>query len=283
MDRLPIELLQQIFVHACTDGGKTGAALSRVSKFIHAASRPTRFHSVALVPAAPQRVAQLLTVLRLDCGGAEPVPPIRHLCLSVVGDFGFGFSSSPFSQPTSPPSDLTTTADEHARYAADVSALLRHAARSLETLAFVHCHGLLDIASLCDLDCGPAGFPALRELTLVGSYPFAEGGAPGAGAPMPRLARLHLAIPGAYLAGMELTPWPERAPALTHLRLTNFLRPPAGLQRLLPLDQCTSSSRCTPPTTAHRPMFFSSLAHPDRGALSMIVQRFPPIRTPSRC
>ena len=122
------------------------------------------------------------------------------------------------------------------QYAADIGALIRLVAPDLESLCFVHCHGWFDITSLSDVECGAGGFPALREFMLVGSYPFAESlseDCTTAGPPMPRLEKLHLMIPGAYVSGMELTPWPLRAPALAHLRISNVLRVPQGLCEIL--------------------------------------------------
>jgi hypothetical protein len=48
LDQLPPEIMDQIFEGACTDGGKTGCALSRVSRNIRDASAPMRYYSVAL-------------------------------------------------------------------------------------------------------------------------------------------------------------------------------------------------------------------------------------------
>jgi hypothetical protein len=48
MDRLPVEILSPIFKIACTDGGETGCALSKVSRYIREASAPMRYNSIAL-------------------------------------------------------------------------------------------------------------------------------------------------------------------------------------------------------------------------------------------
>jgi hypothetical protein len=48
LDQLPPEIMDQIVEGACTDGGKTGCALSGVSRTIRDASAPMRYYSVAL-------------------------------------------------------------------------------------------------------------------------------------------------------------------------------------------------------------------------------------------
>ncbi|KAJ6557697.1 hypothetical protein B0H19DRAFT_1148367 [Mycena capillaripes] len=48
MERLPPELLLEIFAFACTDGGPTGCALSLVSRHVHDVSAPAKLRSVAL-------------------------------------------------------------------------------------------------------------------------------------------------------------------------------------------------------------------------------------------
>jgi hypothetical protein len=48
MDRLPTEIMDHILGSACVDDGRTGCALSIVSRFIRRASARMRYHSVAL-------------------------------------------------------------------------------------------------------------------------------------------------------------------------------------------------------------------------------------------
>ena len=128
-----------------------------------------------------------------------------------------------------------TTAPGNAHYLADVSALVALAAPDLETFCFVHClYSHQDLRALRGVVCGAAGFPVLRELTLVGSYPFSDKEFT-ATTIMPRLERVHLIVPGNgwYVDGMDLLPWVERAPRLTHFRLSNVLQIPDGLGPML--------------------------------------------------
>ncbi|RDX55922.1 hypothetical protein OH76DRAFT_1337593, partial [Lentinus brumalis] len=46
LGHLPTEVLEQIFLQACTDGGYTGCSLSAVSRRIRAVSHTVRFHSI---------------------------------------------------------------------------------------------------------------------------------------------------------------------------------------------------------------------------------------------
>ena len=83
LHNLPTELLEHIFLFACIDGGRTGCALSLVSRRIRAASRRARFHSVALccTPESPQ-VALFYALLARERVLVPGVPPrVRHLCL----------------------------------------------------------------------------------------------------------------------------------------------------------------------------------------------------------
>ncbi|KAH9940837.1 uncharacterized protein BXZ73DRAFT_75376 [Epithele typhae] len=265
---LPVELLHDIFTLACTDGGPTGCALSLVSRPVHALARAARFHSVVLVPATPFRVNRLRAQLARDCAADAYVPRLRHLCMSVVEGSGRFWPADADTEPSAAATAVEPnrdgrksrpahkedkdnlkdcaragTAFRDARtYTQSVSALLQLAAPDLETLTFVHCHGWVDVASMYGVEC--ARFPALRELSLVGSYPFVEvprtrgdysararpddardaeqeedgDGVEEQGTAMPRLERLHLAFPWAHIAGMELLPWLARAPRLSHLR-----------------------------------------------------------------
>jgi hypothetical protein len=76
MDNCSIELLQKIFSYACTDGGRTGCALSLVSHWIRAVATPVRFQTVSLTNVSQMRL--FLSMLE-----AMPNPPrVSHLFLS---------------------------------------------------------------------------------------------------------------------------------------------------------------------------------------------------------
>ena len=63
MESLAPELLESIFLSACTDGGFTGCALSLVSKRIRAASYSARYFSVALLSQSPTQLHKFLAHL----------------------------------------------------------------------------------------------------------------------------------------------------------------------------------------------------------------------------
>ena len=129
----------------------------------------------------------------------------------------------------------TTVGSDSVHYEANVSALVALTAPDLETFCFVNYVVLPpNTRALTSVACGAAGFPVLRELTLVGSYPFADAELTVTTI-MPQLERLHLVVPGSgsCVEGMDLTLWPQRAPRLTHFRLSNVLHIPPGLGPML--------------------------------------------------
>lgn len=77
MDKLPVEILQNIVTLACTDGGATGRALRLVSRYICDVSASSEYHSITVV-GREQMTAFLSRVKRDEraCGS------VRHLFLS---------------------------------------------------------------------------------------------------------------------------------------------------------------------------------------------------------
>ena len=245
MDKLPLELLEDIFVLACRDGGRTGCALSLVSAHIRAVSRAIRFHIICLSPSTPLRISKLLSCVEKERDAGRElgrVPKIKHLavvpwgpCIHSSDEDSDSESSEEFQRAE--PIARPTTADKDS-YATDLTALLRLAAPDLETLCFanrVTAHCFPTSIALSDADCGTGGFPTLRELILVGSYPFVDSVDDSTAIAMPRLGRLHLVIPrfGSQTTGMELSLWAKRAPRLTHLRLSNVMGLPEGMDQVL--------------------------------------------------
>lgn len=72
---LPAELWTKIAGLACTDGGLTGCSLSLVSRYMHSAAQPARYHSVLI---NGDRDADMFAS-RVD--KLSPTSPIRHLVL----------------------------------------------------------------------------------------------------------------------------------------------------------------------------------------------------------
>lgn len=244
MDYLAVELLERIFILACTDGGCTGASLSRVSKRVRNLSRVARFHAVALLSADPAKVAQFHKCYARERAQARGASPrVRHLHLS----------SAVRHIESAPPVEVTpvktvavvkisdrrcaiteqnklavrkAVQEEQRRYNEDVAALLRLVAPDLHSLTLVHCHryGKLELLLPDTIEC-PGGFPLLRELTIAGNEPnFTSPDCDvdtAFGSLFPRLDRLHLCL--AALGGcpsLDLVAWADRAPTLTYLRIS---------------------------------------------------------------
>ena len=49
MNHLPVEIWGEIYAFACTDGGRTGRALSLVSRFINETSKPYKLQSISVI------------------------------------------------------------------------------------------------------------------------------------------------------------------------------------------------------------------------------------------
>ena len=85
---LPVEILEEIFEQACTDGGKTACALSLVSVSINAASRAARFHSASLLSGLPAQIEAarhaLLRAQEAASAAGSTLPRVRHLALSLA-------------------------------------------------------------------------------------------------------------------------------------------------------------------------------------------------------
>ncbi|KAI0331026.1 hypothetical protein GY45DRAFT_674611 [Cubamyces sp. BRFM 1775] len=83
---VPVDIWRIIFAYACTDGGRTGIALSSVSKLIRALSASYRFHSVRL--ATTGGIGKFLACYRavMAAAAAEEIdtPRVRHLLLSFL-------------------------------------------------------------------------------------------------------------------------------------------------------------------------------------------------------
>ena len=168
---LPLEIWQQVFGHACCDGGRTGLSLALTSRFFHNASNLVRFRSLAF--------SSLRNIQRfLDFCGARaitnhPKPKILHLLLSF---------SAPDHISEGPATELDTGAGtdayvwlrvrhqrEHEKAAWDrqfmvlVPSLLALAAPYLETLAMLQSDG----HAVPVMGNFAAPMPRLRELTLL--------------------------------------------------------------------------------------------------------------------
>ncbi|KAI0650826.1 hypothetical protein C8Q79DRAFT_407882 [Trametes meyenii] len=199
MENLPTELLERIFLLACTDGGRTGRSLALTSKHVHAASRTACFHTVALVSGSPSQVVQFVASFTAECAQSkEAKPRVRHLCLASAQQQAFPSilesgrqerlvrvrvtpdDAHSTAEPDSilPSGDedstrkeqLTTFQKQTQRYYRDMMVLLQLLAADLHTLCILDPDwpgkGFLNLPAV---PC--TGFPALVELAIVGKEP----------------------------------------------------------------------------------------------------------------
>ncbi|KAM5534402.1 hypothetical protein V8D89_011869 [Ganoderma adspersum] len=167
---IPPELWEQIITTACTDGGFTGASLALTSKFFHAQSFSSRFHSLAF-----KSIGRLEAFLAsLDAHPNKSRTKIQHVYLSFVGETDAAWHAPLNLWLNWSPERLTQAHEDHdatqvARNQRFVSAMTR-----LFALAGPH------LRTLCMLE--PTHFrlpplpmvtlPKLRELTLEGGCDF---------------------------------------------------------------------------------------------------------------
>lgn len=186
MNNLPIETWTTIFEFACTDGGRTGCALSETCTYFHTAVRPVQLRSVALI--GLHKIHLFLAAL------TQRTPEhrrVQHLFLA----------NAPAGGRPAPPARRESNA-------ALLAQLYAQLAPGLRTLTTV----------LPDPHGGGAGsvlahaFPALEELTLPGTLaPPAVLRVP----PLPRLRRLHV-----LSSADTAMPLARAAGALTHVRVS---------------------------------------------------------------
>ena len=221
MDSVAPEILHEIFKLACTDGGFTGCSLSLVSKHVRSTSRSARFHSVAVSGTARQ-LHNFLSSFSRERTIAEAdrryTPVVRHLFFAVAegGECKrdwrthWGLDKDKLKQLQAA---IATARDFYLR---DIATLFRLLSQDLHTLFFVHCHGWSTLTNLSGIECS-GGFPALRELTIIGDDPFVSV------APAifyPSLTYLHIDAPS--WVQEKLPSWAERSPRVTHLCLSNI-------------------------------------------------------------
>lgn len=210
MEKCPPEIHARIFHYACMDDGTTGCALTLVSRYIREVSYPYQWQCISL--AGFKRVVQLAKSIQSMSGRR----PIYHLFIS---------------DRYSPPPNCFPHPDDQTAYDLDLlpalTAILRHAATTLETLVFYSdtCfyNGAIGVRHLLSF-----GYPHLRELTIRACCTPRQLASPRSGdislSNCPRLERLHLALPyhGLSSDNLQATHNLVRSisPAISHLRLT---------------------------------------------------------------
>ncbi|KAI0647489.1 hypothetical protein C8Q79DRAFT_631077 [Trametes meyenii] len=231
MDKLAVELLNQIFLHACTDGGQTGCALALVSKRIRTISRPARFHSIALY-SSPDKIELFLRTYQQERARAvDMLPRVRHLWLSYDENGRGGFEVPEPSSSANPPSSRAEflallqrraqrwcSAQENLdeQYKRVIPALINVVAPDLYTLA-------LNQSRWRGTSVVKCRFPRLQELTLVGGDPsfLPFSAAEDDVILYPSLRRLHHILTP-ICKDVNFVNWAQHAPRLTHLRVSRL-------------------------------------------------------------
>ncbi|KAL1949240.1 hypothetical protein VTO73DRAFT_11046 [Trametes versicolor] len=240
MDSLPVETLQQIFEHACTDGGFTGNALSLTSKQIRAAVRRARFHTLR-VSADGKNFPDFVAFFERECnsGGSER-PRVRHLYLTLasvpyippwVTQTLLTLRNEPQPCPTGQeagqsPNHSTLVPPPTLSRERAVQELVRLVAPDLWSLV-LHAvpHASQDDLQYPILE---HTFPLLREVAFIGlpgpTHFLRPDAKPWPASVFPRATHLHLS-PSPRRAGghdLHLSSWSALAPRVTHLRLSRI-------------------------------------------------------------
>ncbi|KAI0745127.1 hypothetical protein C8Q76DRAFT_23823 [Earliella scabrosa] len=238
MDMLSIDVWQHVFEFACTDGGRTAAALSRISKAVQGISAPFRFYSVELH--SLKQVQKFLTAYEAAlaaASGAQNDPPhVRHLRLAFLPGETDMFVLGPSFHFRDFHSWQGVKVEWNARFVELMTRLFALIGPDLKTMTVLQNNEIL-------LPYVRATFPNLRELTLLdedrmflrselkpdgwaepSDKDFYSAGPPPnkdelAASPIfPALERLHL-IEGNWQDTLPL--WVYAAPRLAHLRLSS--------------------------------------------------------------
>ncbi|KAI0350451.1 hypothetical protein OH77DRAFT_1524846 [Trametes cingulata] len=245
LEDLPLELIHEIFLLACTDGGRTGCSLSLVSKAVRALSRAARFNTLSFTAGSLWQITRFLDVLEdtLDTAKREgtPRPRVRHLCVvTAVG----GYGGSPTGTKLS---DFEEGVLEHHRMLKQV--LPEEDLEQKNALMVRQFHGALqllfcavsaDLESLCllrrigasffsPLNDAPGarwivcdGFPQLRELYFCDARPvFVFADPAKRRLPFcPSLIRMSV-VTTRSSGPLDLQRWALQAPNLRELRIVH--------------------------------------------------------------
>ena len=213
MHVLPLEIQHNIFLLACTDGGRTGQALSLTSRSYRDAVRPVRLHSVA-IRTVPHIENVLQSYMRdqeeLEASGSTLKPRVRHLLLSPA-DKG--------------PDNDQGPEDKDAMEAALI-ALLQLVGPTLRTLAYTAPICFVGLGGICPM-------PKLEELTIFldsrERQPNSHLDPARPPASYPALRKLHIVLSWGDIVVPDLLGWwSKAAPNVTDLRLTNVGRSDRG-------------------------------------------------------
>ncbi|KAI0666585.1 hypothetical protein C8Q78DRAFT_435934 [Trametes maxima] len=279
MESLPLEILQKIFLLACTDGGSTGNALSLTSKTIRAAARRDRFHTLRLV-ADLEPLLKFIALYARECAlGEQDKPRIRHLHLTF-----HRVCISPSSRRTiflglTPPPGVAISAYPPPQAYLDAGeTLVGLVSPDLQSI-FINVDGiekhnhLVGDTALYGFPVLHHTYPCLREATFIGMCNPTHYGLPNKQVtPFPSATQLHL-VPKAYESGLHLTLWSTAAPRVTHLRVTGVRTATQHVKQLaLALGVYVDFSWCTLPQFPPPPL--PPAAFPT--VRSLVVRSAPP-------
>ena len=243
MEHLPVETLHQIFVLACTDGGRTGARLSLVSSAIRNAARPIRLHSVALRRWCS--VASFLKAYKADRAAVEAegkgyAPIVRHLLVLLPSaKTPTSGARSRLWQAHTPIASESDDSDSLPGPSAarrlrrrdpergsidelfDILCLL---GPTLESFAFADIGLPLSSFLHCSMRMGGRPLESLREMTVIrnGADQFENVQVGASHSRMfPRLTRLHLVAVQNMNVPRTIKKWTEITPRITSIRLSH--------------------------------------------------------------
>ena len=247
LDQLPLEILEEIFAYASTDGGPTACSLSLVSKRIHAASRATRFTSVSLTAGSLDSLSKLLeqyhqarkTAIEHRC----QKPRVRHLCIVAdpmichvtpyspfysAWDYFGRLHPNPLEEQIRKEKESRTeeewvafAVEREKQYHRGVSQLLSSVAEDLETLCIFPWRNFTTPQHQYRFNIDRSDLPKLRELwTGCDLSPFSFLVRPDQSrrplVPFPALTRLHVFE---NTPSLDLSEWPKYAPRMESLRI----------------------------------------------------------------
>ncbi|KAI0644506.1 hypothetical protein C8Q79DRAFT_776537 [Trametes meyenii] len=225
MESLPLEILQRIFLFACTDGGSTGNALSLTSKSFRTASRRDRFRTLRLV-ADLEPLSKFVALYARECAvsGEEDKPRIRHLYLTLHRIRLRPGPRMPLGS-IPPPCVVIPAYPPPQAYLDAGETLLGLVASDLQSL-FINVDGLegynhrVGDTALYGFPILDYEYPRLREATFVGFCDPSRYGLSNKRVPtFPSATQLHFVLK-LYESNLHLSQWFAAAPHVAHLRVT---------------------------------------------------------------
>ena len=193
MDVIPAELHSYICEFACTDDGRTARSLSLVSKYFFQVTHPFLYQSIAVT--GYHQIGSLESRLQ---NTRLHLRHVRNLYIDVIN--------------TDPLVDKSTAIQHGSSH---VKGLLAIISNTIQTLTF-SCGDPQSSTSLIGV-LFSLNYPHLRELSVVGYYPF-----PHLSNCMPRVTHLYLDGNRNPHGLLQLGTLEDACPQLTHLRVSGL-------------------------------------------------------------